>query len=96
LPATGVWAVAVPDEAKRNNSNSFAAQTTDQYGKYDLRGLAPGSYKIFGWTGVEQGQWEDPDFLKVQEAKGEPVEVRDEDRKTVNLKVIEKNGEGRP
>ena len=96
LPATGVWAVAVPDEAKRNNSNSFAAQTTDQYGKYDLRGLAPGSYKIFGWTGVEQGEWEDPDFLKAQEAKGEPVEVRDEDRKTVNLKVIEKNGEGRP
>jgi protocatechuate 3,4-dioxygenase beta subunit len=95
LPAPGAWVVAVPEETRRGNSRLFKAQTTDQYGKFDLRGLAPGSYKIFSFTGVQQGEWEDPEFLKTQEAKGESVEVRDEDVKTVNLKLIEQNSEAR-
>lgn len=44
LPAGGVWVVAVPDEARRSNFRLFKSQTTDQYGKFDLHGLAPGSY----------------------------------------------------
>jgi hypothetical protein len=64
-----------------------------KYGKFDLRGLAPGSYKIFSFTGVQQGEWEDPEFLKTQEARGESVEVQDEDVKTVNLKLIEQKSE---
>lgn len=90
LPATGVWVVAVPDEARRTNFKLFKSQTTDQYGKFDLRGLAPGSYKIFSWTGIEKDEWQDADFLKPFEDKGETVELQDEDMKTVNLKVIEK------
>jgi hypothetical protein len=95
LPAPGAWVVAVPEEARRGNSRLFKAQTTDQYGKFDLRGLAPGWYKIFSFSGVQQGEWEDPEFLKTQEAKGESVEVRDEDVKTVNPKLIEQNSEAR-
>lgn len=94
LPATGVWVVAVPDEARRANFKLFKSQTTDQYGKFALRGLAPGSYKIFSWTGIESNEWEDADFLKPFEGKGESVELQDEDVKTVNLKVIEKKSVG--
>ena len=94
LPATGVWVVAVPDESRRSLLRLFKSQTTDQYGKYDLRGLAPGTYRIFSWTGIEQGEWEDAEFLRPQEAKGELLEVQDEDVKTVNLKVIEKKSVG--
>jgi len=89
LPAAGIWVVAVPDEARRGDSRLFKSQTTDQYGKYDLHGLAPGSYKIFAWTGIEQGEWEDSEFLKPQESSGESVELQDENIKTVNLKLIE-------
>jgi len=94
LPAAGVWVVAVPDEARRGNFRLFKSQTTDQYGKYDLHGLAPGSYRIFAWAGIEQGEWEDPEFLRPQEAKGELLELQDEDAKTVNLKMIEKKSLG--
>ena len=86
--------VAVPDEARRTNFKLFKSQTTDQYGKFELRGLAPGSYKIFSWTGIEKDEWEDADFLKPFEDKGETVELHDEDVKTVNLKVIEKKSVG--
>lgn len=93
LPASGVWVVAVPEEAKRSNFRLFKSQTTDQYGKFDLHGLAPGSYQIFSWTGIENGEWQDEEFLKQYERKGESVEVRDDDVKTVNLAVIEKKSE---
>ena len=94
LPTSGAWVVAVPDEARRSNLKLFKSQTTDQYGKYDLRGLAPGTYRILSWTGIEQGEWEDGEFLRPQEAKGELLELQDEDVKTVNLKVIEKKSVG--
>ena len=38
-----------------------------------FRGIAPGEYKIFSWEEVEDGAWEDPDFLKLFEQKGVPV-----------------------
>jgi len=44
--------VAVPEAAKRPNLQWFKAQTTDQYGTFDLRGLAPGTYKLFSWTRI--------------------------------------------
>jgi len=94
VPTAGVWVVAVPDEARRSNLKLFKSQTTDQYGKYDLRGLAPGTYRIFSWSGVEQGEWEDAEFLRPQEGKGELLELQDEDAKTVNLNVIEKKSVG--
>jgi hypothetical protein len=93
LPAAGVWVVAVPDEARRSTSRLFKSQTTDQYGKYDLHGLAPGSYRIFAWAGIEQGQWEDAEFLRAQEDKAESVELREDEVKTVNPKLIEKKSE---
>ena len=77
----------------RGNSRLFNSQTTDQYGKYDLHGLAPGSYTIFAWTGIEQGRWEDAEFLRPQEDRGESVELREEEVKTLNLKLIEKKSE---
>ena len=61
--------------------------------RIDLRGLAPGSYKLFSWVGIEDGEWEDADFLKPFEEKGEAVEVQEEDVKSVNLKLMETKSE---
>ena len=94
LPAAGVWVVAVPDEARRTLLRLFKAQTTDQYGKFDLHGLAPGEYKLFAWDEVEEHAWEDGEFLRPFEARGTKIEVRDEDSATLNLKVISGKGDG--
>jgi hypothetical protein len=88
LPAPGVWAVAVPDGARRSILRLFNSQTTDQYGKFDLHGLAPGEYRIFAWDGIENNAWEDEDFLKPFEGQGTKIEVHDEDATTVNLIAI--------
>jgi Carboxypeptidase regulatory-like domain len=94
LPAPGVWVVAVPDVARRTTERLFKSQTTDQYGKFDLHGLAPGTYKLFAWDGAESNAWEDEDFLKPFEDQGTKIEVRDEDALTANLTVISIKHEG--
>jgi hypothetical protein len=43
---------------------------------------------LFSWDEVEEGAWEDPDFLKAFEGKGEKVTVQEGDAKSVNLTTI--------
>jgi protocatechuate 3,4-dioxygenase beta subunit len=89
LPVAGVWVAAVPEEAKRKQHYLFKSITTDQYGHFDLRGLAPGKYNLFSWDGVEQGEWEDTDFLKDSEEKGVTVDLKGSDTKAIELKLIQ-------
>jgi hypothetical protein len=89
LPVAGVWVVAVPEESKRSLRYLYKSVTTDQYGRYDLRGLVPGKYMIFAWDGVAFGEWEDPEFLKTNGAKGVSVEIRDGDKKSTDLQLIQ-------
>jgi protocatechuate 3,4-dioxygenase beta subunit len=88
LPSSGVWVVLVPDGARRSEFHLFKQTTTDQYGRYILRGIAPGDYKLFSWEQVEANSWEDPDFLKPFEGKGESVSLQDGDGKSIDLVAI--------
>jgi hypothetical protein len=90
LPAPGVWVVLVPDAAHASQHRLYKQQTTDQYGHFDLRGTAPGDYRLFSWDEAEEGAWEDPDFLKPFEEKGlgEKVRVQDGDTKSINIVAI--------
>jgi hypothetical protein len=88
LPVTGVWVVLVPDEAHRDQSPLYKRVATDQYGHYLLRGIPPGDYKVFCWDQVEDGAWEDPDFLKTYEDRGQEVSLAEADAKTVDVVAI--------
>ncbi len=88
LPVTGVWVVLVPDEAHRDQSRLYQKSATDQYGHFLLRGIAPGDYKIFCWDEVEDGAWEDPDFLRTFEDRGQMISVEEADEKTVEIVAI--------
>jgi hypothetical protein len=92
LPAAGVWVVLVPSAPHRSHHRLYKSLTTDQYGHFDLRGIAPGDYKLFSWNQVEDGAWEDADFLKPFEEKGEKVTVQEGDAKSVNLTTIKAVG----
>jgi hypothetical protein len=96
LPVAGVWVVAVPEESKRSLRYLYKAVTTDQYGRYDLRGLVPGKYMIFALDGVARGEWEDPEFLKTNGAKAVIVEVSDSDAKSTDLHLIQLESKNEP
>lgn len=88
LPAAGVTVVLVPDEAHRSEFRRYMQRTSDSYGRFDFRGIAPGDYKLFSWEQVEANAWEDPEFLKPFEAKGETISLQEGDGKSVNLTAI--------
>jgi Carboxypeptidase regulatory-like domain len=88
LPAAGVHVVLVPERSRRTQYRLYKTQTTDQYGHFELRGMAPGDYKLFSWEEVESGAWEDPEFLKDFEDKGEKISLQEAEQKTVNLTAI--------
>jgi Carboxypeptidase regulatory-like domain len=92
LPAAGVWVVLVPDGAHGNEFRRFKQTTTDQAGRFDIRGIAPGDYKMFSWEQVEPNAWEDPDFLKPFEAKAQSVSLQEGDGKSLNLVAIRSAG----
>jgi hypothetical protein len=57
-------------------------------GRYQLNGVAPGDYKLFAWERVEEGAWQDPQFLKLFEALGSAVRISEGSRGTADTKLI--------
>ncbi|MGB8519882.1 MAG: carboxypeptidase-like regulatory domain-containing protein, partial [Candidatus Tumulicola sp.] len=88
LPAVGVYVALLPNPPLRGMHRLYKQALTDQNGRFDLRGIAPGDYAVFSWDEVEEGAWEDPEFIKPFEDKGEKITVQDGDAKTMSLLSI--------
>jgi hypothetical protein len=89
LPLAGVSVVLVPELSQRDNYQKYKTQSTDQYGHFDLHGIAPGDYKLFSWVEVEPDAWQDAEFLKQFEEKGQSITLQDRDHSTVKVTAIE-------
>ncbi len=90
LPVVGVWVVLVPDAKHRDRHDLYRTERTDQHGVFKISQIAPGDYALYSWDEVEDGAWENPDFLKPFEEKkqGEKLTVQDRDDKSYNITVI--------
>ena len=85
-PVPGVQAVLVPDARQR--TELYKTATTDQTGRFVVRGLAPGDYKLFAWEGVENYGYFDPDVMRRAEDLGKPVHVGESAMLAVEGKMI--------
>src|SRR5581483_7775878 len=94
-PAPGVTVVLIPNDAKRRERmQNYKNVTTDQYGRFTLKNIDPGEYKVFAWEDIEYGAYMDPDFVKPVESRGEPVTIRENSRERVQLSMIPAEGAG--
>ena len=87
LVTTGT-VVLIPELAKRSNRNLLKQGSLDQYGHYKITGVTPGSYSLYAFQGVEQGIWEDPDYLKTIEKQATDLTIAEGGHETNDLKVI--------
>ena len=87
-PAAGATVVLVPEPGLRAHSGLFQQLETDQSGRFEMKGIRPGTYKLFAWDDVEPGIWWDPDFLKDYEGKAQPVTLKPGGHETASLHVI--------
>lgn len=81
-------AVLVPDAARRLRGDLYKNAATDESGRFQLTGIAPGTYKLFAWERVEDGAWQDPQYIKLFEERGTAVQVRENQQATVETKLI--------
>jgi len=86
-PVANVAVVAVPEEKFRKLPDRFGIGSTDQHGRFTIRGVAPGSYTIYAWQDLEDGVYRDPDFLKSQEANGTALRVQEGSHRQIELRV---------
>jgi hypothetical protein len=78
----------VPDFRVRHRSDLYKTTVTDASGRFFMRGLTPGDYKLFAWEHVEEGAWGDPEFIASQENLGTAVHVAEQSNSNVQLRVI--------
>ena len=72
----------------------YKTASTDQNGRFTVKGVRPGEYKIYAWEEVEQGAYMDPDFVKPHESAGEAVSIKDSAQATVQLKAVPAESSG--
>jgi 5-hydroxyisourate hydrolase-like protein (transthyretin family) len=85
-PVSGVQAVLVPDN--RGRTDLYKATTTDQDGRFVIRGVTPGDYKLFAWEALENYGYFDPDLLRRSESLGKPAHVAESSNLSVEGKII--------
>ena len=85
-PAIGATVTLIPEATRRTRRHKIT--TTDQNGHFKIEGIFPGEYKIYAWEQIEDGAYEDPDFVKPHESDGEKVSIKESGHETMQLKVI--------
>ncbi len=87
-PASGAQVVLIPESSRRDQSALYKNTTADQNGHFTLSGIAPGEYKVFAWEDVETGAYQDADFLRPYEGRGEACKIDRGSAKSLQLQVI--------
>jgi hypothetical protein len=83
------YVLLVPEEANRNNSDLFRKTRSDIKGKFTLRGVAPGSYKLIAFEGFDPEELINyPDRLKEIEDRGESVTISEGRKYNPVLKLV--------
>jgi Carboxypeptidase regulatory-like domain len=86
-PVSGVQAVLIPEQL-RNRQDLYKNAVTDQEGRFTLRGVTPGDYRVFAWEDIEPFSYFDPSFLRQYEQQGKLIHVGEGSSQTVDVKLI--------
>ena len=80
--------VALAPEIASEDGSGLRTGATDQDGKFSLKGLRPGKYRLFAIQGVQHNDLENPDLLKEFTSRGIEVELKEHERKQLDVPMI--------
>lgn len=80
--------IAVVPEQLAADGSGIRYATTDAKGSFKTPNLAPGRYRAYAFEEVNYNALQNPDVLKQLESKGEVFEVKENEKKQVQLPLI--------
>ena len=87
--ADGTIMVFATDSEKWSEDSRFVRSARpDQQGSYQIRGLPPGAYLAVAIDYVEDGMWNDPEYLESIRRYGQKVTLGEADAQTMTLKLM--------
>jgi uncharacterized surface anchored protein len=87
-PASGATVVLIPEGARREVAHFYKTAATDQNGRFQMTGIAPGEYKLYAWDEVQNEAWRDPAFQKKFENKGKTVSLKTGGQERAELTLL--------
>jgi len=86
----------VPDPPLRAAGLFYRSSISDINGKFQMRGVAPGAYRLFAWSELEGPAYRNAEFLKMFEERGAAVRVEKGTKVSLDVKALdEQEGEGK-
>jgi len=87
-PIVNATVVLVPDVPERSSAYLYKVAASDGSGRFEISGIAPGTYKVFAWEYVPSGAWLDPDFIQTFEVQGKPVSFGEGSTQQMQITVL--------
>jgi hypothetical protein len=84
-PVVNTTVVLVPDAARRRRPEVYRTAATDGGGRFQMTTVDPGDYRVFAWDDVENGAWQDPEFIRLYEDQGTPVHIGEGGKNEVSV-----------
>jgi hypothetical protein len=84
----GATVVLVPETRRRSNRALYASAISDSSGRFTLRGVAPGDYKIFAWESIPTFAHVNAAFMAKHEDRGKVVHVGQQGTVSAELTLI--------
>jgi hypothetical protein len=85
-PAQNATVVLVPDGATVR-PDLYRVTTSDRSGRFQLKGVAPGGYRVFAWEDIPDGGWFDEDLVRNAAGAARPVLIGEGMESTTDLVV---------
>jgi len=91
MRGTAATQVVLIPERQRERTDLYRTAASDASGRFALRGIPPGDYRVFGWEALESYAYFDPDLVRRFESQGVPVRISESETNNVTVRTIPAN-----
>jgi len=87
IPSVSVVLFAESPVNRILRTDMFRISSTDMSGRFQVKGLPPGDYKVFAWENLDRDAWADPDFIR-NEPRGQSIHVDEGNTQSIDVPLI--------